>query len=622
MNPHTKASLVKPTKINLISMPWALFNRPSIQLGSLKAYIESKSHGVSVDTNHPYLEVAAILGPDLYYWISKNPWVSEAIYSPLVFPEQAASAEDLSRKYAQKADPSTRQLFDYKNLVKKVKKHLHDWVGSHDWTQYTLIGFSVCFHQLFASLAAAREIKKKHPQATIVFGGSSCGDAAGRSLLNTFHFIDYIIQGEGEKGLLTLCSYITGGQAYSLPAHIITRQLHPKSTLPSQSQVGEKQLASLSDIPVPNYEDYFSEQKKWFSHKPFIPILPVEFSRGCWWNKCAFCNLNLQWCGYRYKNAAQMLHEVNTLAERYKTLDFTFVDNMLPPKEALHFFKMTGKGHSDFNFFAEIRSAKSKKQAAGIFPIYRQGGLSTIQVGIEAFSNSLLQKMLKGISVIENIATMRAALENNLNLEGNLILHFPDSTQAEATETLDNLDYVFPYPPLTVASFFLGHDSPVHKNPHKFGIKKIINHPNNYKLFPRSILAQISLLVKDYRGDRTKQRKIWKPVLRKVTQWQQYHVQRKRDFLQKPLLYYRDGDDFLLIRQELADGKILHHRLLGASRQIYLSCTHTTTDTELFMKFPDIAPEKILSFLADLHKKKILFCEKNKYLALAVHFRD
>ena len=153
-------------------MPWALFNRPSIQLGSLKAYIESRSHDFSVDTNHPYLEVAAILGPDLYYWISKNPWVSEAIYSPLVFPELAAPAEDLSRKYARKADPNTRRLFDYKNLVKKVKKHLHDWIGSHDWTQYTLIGFSVCFHQFFASLAAARDIKKKHPQAIIVFGGS------------------------------------------------------------------------------------------------------------------------------------------------------------------------------------------------------------------------------------------------------------------------------------------------------------------------------------------------------------------------------------------------------------------------------------------------------------------
>ena len=622
MNSDTRAPHIKSIKINLISMPWALFNRPSIQLGTLKAYIEGKSHDFLVDTSHPYLQVASILGSDLYHWISRNPWVSEALYSPLVFPEQAAYAESLAMKYVSKANPKIKRAFHYKYLVEKIEKHLLEWVESCNWSQYSLVGFSICFHQLFASFAAARAIKKKHPHTAIVFGGSSCAADAGQSLLNTFHFIDYIIQGEGERGLLALCAYISGRQTVSLPENIISRKSDPKNDLQRQGQVDDNQLSSLADLPVPNYEDYFSDQKKWFPDKPFIPILPVEFSRGCWWNKCAFCNLNLQWCGYRYKKAAQMMNEVKILSVRHKCLDFTFVDNMLPSKEALDFFKMTGTDPSDFNFFAEIRSAKSRRPAADIFSIYRQGGLSAIQVGIEAFSNTLLHKMQKGVSVIENMAIMREAQENNLKLEGNLILQFPGSNRAEVTETLENLDYVFPYPPLAAASFFLGHDSPVHKNPEKYGIKTIVNHPNNYKLFPKSILSQIKLLIKGYRGDLAHQRVIWKPVLQKVNKWQQYHVQRRQGSTQKPLLYYRDGDDFLLIRQELPDGKILHHRLQGTSRQIYLSCTRITSDTELFVKFPHISQENILLFLADLKKKKILFSEKNKYLALAVHFRD
>jgi len=603
-------------------MPWALFNRPSIQLGTLKSYLESREKNLLVHTSHPYLEVASCLGPDLYHWISLNPWVSEALYAPLVFSEQTAAAEVLAMKFVRKAEQKIKQSFRFKLLLENLEDQLRKWIDSLDWSQYKIIGFSVCFHQLFASLAAARDIKNKYPQATIVFGGSSCGSAAGESLLNAFHFIDYIIEGEGERGLLALCHYVSAPDSSTLPESIIPRRSGVQDQQQLKINTANTQLSTLADLPVPDYSDYFSEQNKWFSHTPFIPILPIEFSRGCWWNKCSFCNLNLQWCGYRNKNSAQMLHEVKTLAARHVCLDFTFVDNMLPLKEALHFFKLTGEQQTDFNFFAEIRSAKEKKPLAEIFSIYRRGGLSAVQVGIEALSSSLLQKMQKGVNVIENIATMREAQANSLKLEGNLILQFPGSIEAEVAETLAALDFVFPYRPLAVATFFLGYDSPIHKNPQKYGIRAIVNHANNFKLFPKSILSEMKLLVLDYRGDRKYQRKIWQPVLQKIVKWQQYHKARKQDASQKPLLYYRDGKDFLLIRQELPDGKILHHRLKGTSRQIYLFCTRIRTAKEIFDEFPAVPPLKILSFLADLNKKRILFSEKNKYLALAVHFRD
>jgi len=110
--------------------------------------------------------------------------------------------------------------------------------------------------------------------------------------------------------------------------------------------------------------------------------------------------------------------------------------------------------------------------------------------------------------------------------------------------------------------------------------------------------------------------------MRKVKKWQQYHEKRKQTALAKPLLCYRDGGDFLLIRQELPDGKILHHRLQGTSRRLYLFCTNIRADTDLFKKFPDVPPNKIVSFFVDLKKKRLLFVENNKYLALAVHLKD
>jgi ribosomal peptide maturation radical SAM protein 1 len=601
-------------------MPWAIFNRPSIQLGTLKAYLAANSNWFTADTTHPFLEVANVLGTDLYHWISQNPWVSEALYAPLLFPEQAAAAERLAARYVKKADKNIQKKFDFQGITKCLEHHLEHWVDNCDWLQYRLVGFSVCFNQLLASLAAARRIKNNTPQSTIVLGGSACGADAGRSLVKVFKFIDYVIKGEGENALLELCEFISG-RCCSLPQHILSVPEAGHSTRES-TPCSNPQLPSLDALPVPDYTDYFADQKKWFSHKPFIPIIPVEFSRGCWWNKCTFCNLNLQWCGYRYKKAAQMVHEITTLAARYDCLDFTFADNMLPPREALHFFSMTANLPSDLSFFAEIRAAGSKKSINETFALYRKGGLKTIQVGIEALSDNLLKRMRKGATVIENIGAMRCAVEYGLELQGNLIIHFPGSSPEEVTETLENLDFIFPYTPLALASFFLGLDCPVFQDPAIYGIKAVINHKNNVSIFPRDVLQDLKLLVQDYRGHRMQQRKIWKPVMQKVKLWQEYHAKRKVNGLEKPLLFYRDGGDFLLIRQELIDGSVLNHRLKNSSRQIYLFCTNTRTTAEIFEKFPALSQQKILSFLSSLKKKRLVFSDRDKYLALAVHYRN
>jgi len=600
-------------------MPWPLFNRPSIQLGTLKAYLQTQTDWLTVDAKHPYLEIASILGTTLYHWICRNPWVSESLYAPMVFPAQRKSSEALAKKYVNKPGSEVKGLFNFTVIHEQLKKQLENWVNSCDWSQYTIVGFSVCFNQLFASLAAAGLIKKKIPHITIVFGGSSCAAAAGKSILDTFNCVDFVIQGEGENSLVEFCRYISGDRC-DLPGNIFSTDAAELQPCNINKPSGNSQLPELDALPTPDYSDYFSDRNKWFPDKPFIPVLPVEFSRGCWWNKCTFCNLNLQWCGYRFKKAAQMIAEVTALSNRHGCLDFTFTDNMIPPQESLHFFSQTGKHQSDYSFFAEIRVPGGKKSIDDVFSQYRSGGLSTVQVGIESLSTSLLKRMQKGVSVIENIATMRAAQEHSLALEGNLITQFPGSTQAEVAETLENLDFVFSFSPLTIASFFLGHDSPVYISPKKYGIKAIVNHSNNTKLFPREILKKLSLIVRDYRGDRIYQRKIWQPVFYKIKAWQEYHEKRKVRALHKPLLYYRDGGSFLLIRQELIDGTILNHRLQGASRQIYLFCTQIRTDTELADKFPAVSQQKIFAFLTGLKKKRLVFSDKNRHLSLATHY--
>jgi hypothetical protein len=74
--------------VALVSTPWPLFNRPSIQLGALKAFLRREVQGMAVDARHAYLSVAEALGYDLYNHISERIWLSESIYAALLYPER------------------------------------------------------------------------------------------------------------------------------------------------------------------------------------------------------------------------------------------------------------------------------------------------------------------------------------------------------------------------------------------------------------------------------------------------------------------------------------------------------------------------------------------------------
>ena len=402
-----------------------------------------------------------------------------------------------------------------------------------------LIGFSVCFNQLLPSLYLAGLIGKRGDGPAIVFGGSSCAGRIGLSLLRNFPQIDYVIDGEGERPLLGLCAFL-GGQSASLPEQVSGRTPIPAVSCP--------QIEDLNLLPIPDFTPYFARMTALFPALPFIPVLPLEFSRGCWWNRCAFCNLNLQWQGYRYKTAERLHAEVETLARRHQCLDFTFTDNALPQGQADLFFARRGESAEDCRFFAEIRGTTRPEQ----LEIYSRGGLQTIQVGIESLSTSLLRKMVKGVTAIENIAMMKFSLACGIRLEGNLILEFPGSTLEEVGETLENLDFVLPFRPLATAVFFLGHGSPVHRNPGDYGISDVRPHKKNRALFPPELLGDLEMLAMDYRGGQADQRRLWRPVIGKIAQWRRFHEGRGES--SQPALGYRDGGDFLIIRQELADG--------------------------------------------------------------------
>ena len=605
-------------QIVLVSTPWPLFNRPSIQLGVLKAYLTTKHPGLEVRAHHFYLQLAAAIGYGVYQNISERTWLAESVYAALLHPERAAAIEAL---FCRKATgrPMLKDL-DFKAMIAKVEAVSQEFIAAVSWERVLLAGFSLCLCQLTAVLFFIKRIKALNPDLPVVVGGSMfTGDSLPR-LLRAFPEIDFAVNGEGERPLSLLVGRLTrvAGPRVLPPPGVIDRKIAAH-----EEPVPRNQLKALSSLPIPDFTDYFTLLKSLSPDNSFFPTLPAEMSRGCWWRRpavgktfsgCAFCNLNRQWKGYRAKKPQQVVREVDILTTRYRCLSVAFVDNLLPRTSSGEIFQKLAGLKKDLHFFCEIRADTPREWLERM----KRAGVAELQIGIEALSTRLLVKLNKGITAIENLAVMKTCEELGLVNASNLILHFPGSDQEDVDETLHNLEFAQPYYPIQCVRFWLGLGSPVWSNPVNFGLRSINNHPNWATLFPPEVFTMVRFPLQSYRGDRTVQQKLWRPVQAKVKHWKRAYTELHQGSFYKPILGYYDGGEFLVIRQRRFRADTLTHRLVGSSRKIYLFCNQPRALAEIQARFPKITTDQLLDFLHMMVGKKLMFDEKRRFLSLAV----
>jgi ribosomal peptide maturation radical SAM protein 1 len=605
-------------RIALLSTPWPLFNRPSIQLGTLKAYLQREFPQGRVDAQHLYLNFAESLGYDVYRTISERNWLSESCFAALLYPERITLIERFWKRHSRGL--SLRR--DFREICSELQAASDRLLASPSWSSYQLIGFSICYGQLTSSLYFIQKIKEAAPGTRVVIGGSACAGEMGSSLLRTFPAIDFVATGEGEKPLLHLVRWLSQPRSSADPEPfpgLLTRHTGPLN--------GFSQVSDLDDLPVPDFSDYFDRLVAMVPEKRFLPRLPVEMSRGCWWRKtsadwtrrgCAFCNLNVQWKGYRAKSTGKIIAEIRSLVETYQVLSLSFMDNLLPPTHLKDLFQRLADLGKDLRLFGEIRATTTRRDLLAM----ADAGMVEVQVGIEALSSRLLKKLNKGTTAIQNLEIMKNCEASGLpRLTSNLITHFPGSDEDDMKETLVNLQYAFPFRPLKATPFWLGYGSPVWSNPGAYGIRKVRNHPDYADLFPQEVLGTLILMIQNYQGGVKEQERLWHPLKQAVEAWKKTYEALHRTPASGPILSYQDGGDFLIIRERRDGQDDMTHRLRGTSRGIYLFCEENRSIREILDRYPGFAEEKVLPFLTMMGDKKLMFREGERYLSLAVPIR-
>ncbi|MEW5723858.1 MAG: RiPP maturation radical SAM C-methyltransferase [Thermodesulfobacteriota bacterium] len=599
----------KLDRVLLVSAPWPLYNRPSIQLGALKAHLAETFPGLGVEALHLYLKVARAVGYRTYQALSLKTWPAEAVSAALLHPERLGTIEKVFRRVG-RGDPVLRRL-DFEALVRRVGEVSEEELAGRRWDECGLIGFSLCLCQLTSSLYCIRRIKERSPEALIVAGGSLVAGEAGLDLAGACPEIDYLVQGEGERPLAGLVGYLRGEGGFPSAGVV-----GPGGT---GGPVPFDQTADLTALPIPDYDDYFALLASFPPEARFFPALPVELSRGCWWSGragrgCAFCNLNRQWEGYRVKDPARAAAEIDFLTGRHKVLSVSFMDNLLPVKGTEALCRGLAGLRKNLSLFGEIRADTPLR----VLEAMRGAGFGEVQIGIEALSTRLLKKMNKGLTAAANLEAMRNCEELGLVSDSNLILEFPGSDEEDAAETLRALDYAAVFRPLRPVRFWLGQGSPVQRDPGAFGLRSVSNHPNYAAFFPPALADSVRFMVQHRRGDLARQRRLWAPVRKIMAAWAREYDRLHRGPVRRPILGYQDGGDFMIITRRLSGGEAQTHRLEGPSREIYLYCRQNRTLKDIRDRFPRLGEDQVRAFLLQMQDRKLMFEEGGRRLSLAV----
>ncbi|MBW2049764.1 MAG: RiPP maturation radical SAM C-methyltransferase [Deltaproteobacteria bacterium] len=608
-----------PNRLALISTPWPFFDRPSIQMGTLKAFLNENHPHVGVVNHHFYLRAASALGYETYRAISERKWIAECPYAALLQPDRIDTVARFWKRRV-RGNPLLEGL-EFRDLCKRVESVSLSLVEKEPWRDYSLIGLSISLAQLTSSIFFIREIRRRAPDVPVVVGGSACAGDMGEGLLRIVPQIDYVVAGEGEIPLLKLTKGLTSDAGYALKEipGLMSRDA-------PQYRDNQEQMPDLDELPIPDYSDYFKDLESLGPGRVFLPALPVEMSRGCWWTKgagaggkggCTFCNLNLQWSGYRQKGTVRMVQEIDTLIKRHRLLSVSFMDNLLPARGLEQLFSSIGALGRDLRMFAEVRA----RTRSSVLETMAAAGMEEIQVGIEALSTSLLRKFNKGTRAIDNLEIMKNCERAGMpDLSGNLILDFPASDSEDVAETLKNLDFAFPFRPLRGIALWLGYGSPLWRNPGQCRIRLRGNHPWYGHIFPSKEFQNVRFMIQAYAGGRggvRRQRRLWEPVREKLKEWRGFYGQMHRGPGFRPILSYRDGKDFLIIRERRLN-KDITHRLKGDSRALYLYCGHQRSMARILARFPRFSEDQIQAFLRMMVEKRLMFNEGDRYLSLAV----
>lgn len=605
-------------RIILVSMPWADFSLPSAAIGALSAYVRREIPRAEVVCRSEHAKLAQRVGLPLYERLATQPAIGRMLYLAQAYPERISAirswfagraAKDLALRPGDAGHPAARWEEAFDQLHETLEEHLEELAAAIA-RDADLVGLTTSLGQLFASIALARRVGERRPDARVLLGGAGLRWPTATSLLREYACIDAIVLGNGELPLAAVIrSLETSGELPLDAPGLVTRL----TTEPPRSW----ECPALDDLPIPDFHEYAALAEEC----GILWSIPIEASRGCWWDRsrrkgdpgarCLFCNYSS--CSYQRKSAARIAAEMAAQADAHRNVRFVFCDNVAPLADLPRVTEAIAAREKEFSFCITLRANHRPHHVLRL----RQAGMYSCMCGIEGLSSGYLRRLNKGTSVIQNLEMLKSCTELGLPTATNLITDFPAATPAEVDETVRNIDsYACAYSPVpSSTSFVLADGSAVAASPNGFGITDVRNHDEYGVGLPPAVFQRIR--TPELSWTAAAPAADWSPVLDALRRWAALHDRTSRDpahTCPHPL-YYLDGGTFL----EVIDRREGCRSLTFAEpwRSVYLFCMEIRTDEEIAARFGAGGAEAERALSAFL-EHAIMFREGRRYLSLAV----
>lgn len=352
-----------------------------------------------------------------------------------------------------------------------------------------LVGVSVPFaRNLYWALRIARRTRERMPAVKVAMGGglvnTSMRDACEPRL---FQYIDYLTVDDGERPLLCIVEHLDGLRAKTQLKR--TYYLDESMTVRYADAAPEPD-ARHTESGAPDYGDY--RVQDYFSTLETTNINQrihsdgwwnkLTMAHGCYWRKCAFCDIHLSYIrDYQIAPAQNLVDKVEQCIAQTGQTGFHFVDEAMPPKVMRDFATELLRRGLNVSWYGMVRFDKTFSRA--LCGHLADGGLVNVMGGLEVASNRLLGMMKKGTTVEQVARVAKNFRDAGIHVHAFIMYGFPTQTEQETVDALDVVRQFFKNGLLTSATwsrFGATPHSPIGRDPSAYGIELEPLPPNTF----------------------------------------------------------------------------------------------------------------------------------------------
>jgi radical SAM superfamily enzyme YgiQ (UPF0313 family) len=199
----------------------------------------------------------------------------------------------------------------------------------------------------------------------------------------------------------------------------------------------------------------------------------LTVAHGCYWKKCSFCDVTLDYIGrYDPVGADLLVDRALALVAETGETGFHLVDEAAPPAGLRAFAERLLERKVVITWWGNIRFEKTFTPA--LARLLARSGCVAVSGGLEVASDRLLARMKKGVTVEQVARVTRAFTDAGIMVHAYLMYGFPTETEQETIDALERVRQLFAEGCIQSAfwhRFAATAHSPIGKRPDLFGIR-------------------------------------------------------------------------------------------------------------------------------------------------------